>query len=343
MTSSRLRGVAVVLAFAGMLIGASAASAQGLFRADDLQVFDSTGKQVGTLSSTAVFITNGFDSVEVVFRTGSGSTVLIDVFRDRLGGNSVLYFAEPDCSGPPFVQSSRMVASVLAGPRQTVYVQAGPYAPGPMRGALFPDGQCREMVSHPSEQHAPARRLAIDLADYFTPPFALRATAGEAIPTGAVADALDDTDRIVVFDATGKKVAAADAYAVVTGSGITIPMVGLEPQVHPLYFESTDCSGPAFLSTFLTDEIGGTSVVGPRKTVYLRSEPAQRRRMFSASMFAGAPCSVLTTQVSPTGFVPGRRGDYAAAAPIGIDLLDYFTPPFTARAGRGTPPVPRPD
>jgi hypothetical protein len=118
-------------------------------------------------------------------------------------------------------------------------------------------------------------------------------------------------------------------------------MVGMEPQVHPLYFESTDCSGPAFLSTCVADEIGGTSLVGPRKTLYLRSEPAQQRRMFSASMFPGAPCSVLSTQVSPTGFVPGRGGNYAAAAPVGVDLLDYFTPPFNARAGRGTTPVPR--
>jgi len=233
-----------------------------------------------------------------------------------------------------------MSASVLAGPRQTVYVQAGLYAPGPMRGAIFPDGQCREMVSHPSEQHAPARRLAIDLADYFTPPFTLRATAGEAIPTGPVADSLDVTDGIVVFDSTGKKVAAAAAYAVVTGSGVTIPMVGMDWQVHQLYFESTDCTGPSFLDTFLWDEIGGTAV-GPRKTVYVRSEAAQRRRMFSASAFPGGPCSVLRTQVSPSGFEPGRPGNYAAAAPIGIDLLDYFTPPFHARAGRGTTPVPR--
>ena len=343
MTTSPGHGVTVVLAFAMMLMGASAASAQGLFRADDLQVFDSTGKQVGTLSSTAVFISNGFDSVEVVFRSGSRSTVVIDVFRDRLAGNSSLFFAEPDCSGPPFVQSSRMPASALAGPRQTVYVQAGPHAPGPMRGAIFADGPCVEMISHPSHEFAPARRLAIDLADYFTPPFALRATAGEAIPTGAVADSLVVTDGIVVFDSTGKKVAAAEAYAVVTSSGVTIPMVGMDWRVHPLYFESTDCTGPSFLDTFLADEIGGTSAVGPRKTVYRRSEPAQPRRMYSASAFAGGPCSVLQTQVSPSGFVPGRPGNYAAAAPVGIDLHDYFTPPFSARAGRGTTSVPRPN
>jgi hypothetical protein len=33
---------------------------------------------------------------------------------------------------------------------------------------------------------------------------------------------------------------------------------------------------------------------------------------------------------------------FAPTAPIGIELADYFTPPFRVRAGRGTRPLPRP-
>ena len=345
--TSPTRSVAVLLAFAAGLLGTSVTSAQVLFHASDFQVYDATDKRVGTVSNSAGNPMNGLFKVEVLLRTGTGHNLFLNVFRSRIEGSSGwLWFRSENCTGEPLVSrgdSSREPIAVLIGPRRTVYAQVGTMSPATIRSARQGDGQCVRTTEHVGQEFAPAARLGIDVADYFTPPFALRATAGEPVPIGAVAEPLESTDRIVVFDSTGKKVATAAAYAVVTDSGITIPMSGMDWLVWALYFESTDCSGAPFLHTRGEGVLAGTSAVGPRKTVYLRSEDPQRRRMYSSSAFPGGECFLLETRISPSQVVPGRPGHYAAAAPIGIDLVDYFTPPFTARAGRGTNPLPRPN
>lgn len=337
------RSVAVILALVGVLVVASAASAQVLFRADSLAVYDSTGKRVGTLTNSAGELA---EVAEVVFRTVSGHTVFVRAYPSRLEGSGEdLWFARLGCSGPPFVggsENGRQPSSVLFGPRQTVYVQVGAFSRRTMWSYRLSDGRC---VDYPGgrnvegEEFAPAQRLGINLADYFTPPFALRATRGEPIPTGAVAEPLDPTDRLVVLDSTGKKVAAVEAYAVVTGSGITIPMDGVGYSWRHGYFQSTDCSGAPFMlgGDFLVPQ---TTVFGPRNTIYRRSGIPARRTMYS--LLARGVCHILRTRLGPGREVPGRTGDFARAVSTGIDFDDYFTEPFTVRAGRGTPSLPTP-
>jgi hypothetical protein len=201
----------------------------------------------------------------------------------------------------------------------------------------FGDSEC--VNSGWRADFAPAVQAGIELADYFTPPFELRATPGEPIPTGATVDGLDPTDRLVVFDSTRKKVAPKDAFVAVTGSGITVPLALLNDGF--AYFQSTDCTGPLFINGDGDTLVRPPIFVGPRDTVYVRTEEPVRQRMYSRRGNNGE-CGELRF-VSGGGHVTlGLFSDYAPGAPIGIDLADYFTPPFTVRAGRGTRPLPTP-
>ncbi len=326
------RSVASILALIGVFVVASAASAQTLFRSDGLVAYDSTGKKVGTLSNAL--------NPEVTFRTGAGRTVFLFVAPSSLFGNAQLYFPQAGCSGRPFLTraySGRQVSSYVGGPRQTVHVQAGAFRRQRMRSTLWPDGQC--FNSAWTTDFAPAVLAGIDLADYFRPPFALRATPGEPIPTGAVAEPLDPTDRLVVFDATGKKVGATVGgnspawaeVAVVTDSGMTL-LLGMTDSYMGghAYFETTDCTGPPFMRGSADGLVPATTLVGPRRSVYERSGQATSRTMSSLD-YGDGECRILRTRIGI-----GDRGYYAPTSPIGIDLADYFTPPFTVRAGRGT-------
>jgi hypothetical protein len=288
--------------------------------------------------------------VEVVLRTSSGHTVFLDVDRRGFvdeGRAKTVYFRTADCSGQPFVWAAGpgRPASALIGPRETLYVQTGLLRPLAMQSVLRSDGQCYRHFPPPEEfdiveRFAAAKRLPIDFADYFTPPFALRATPGEPIPAETVADSLERTDRLVVFDATGKRVAAADANAVVSDSGVTILMNTIAEWEEDVYFESTDCSGPPFLAQWVGQRLTTAIVIGPRKTVYVQTGPSTRFTVYSVRR-GGSFCSPART-VWRGQETPGILSWWSPAATIGLDLADYFTWPFSVRAGRSTPALPRP-
>jgi hypothetical protein len=336
-----------ILFFVGVLLLAPAASAQGLFRSDALVLYDSTGKTVGTLSQPG--------NLEVVFRTGAGRTIFVVARAASLNGNANLYFSETGCSGSPFLtraDSGRQPSSHISGPRQTVHVQAGEFGRRRMQSALLADGRCVDSAR--TSDFARAVPAGIDLADYFTPPFQLRATPGEAIPTGAVAEPLDPTDRLVVYDANGKKVGATRAdgvyapaaavVAVVTASGMTLLLTVDDSYLSgQAYFESTDCTGPPFI---FDDGVGDhwanlvpvTTLVGPRRAVHAPSGNAATRTMSSVDYGSGE-CYILRNRIG----IVGQTGRFVPLEPIGLELADYFTPPFTVRAGRGTRALPTPD
>ena len=330
----------VIVAVVGVLLAASAAPAQTLFHAADLAIRDSTGTRVGTLTNTEGQL---YEEVEVVLRTETGHSLFLRVFPSRLEATaSRLLFLQRGCGGRPYITSSgsgREPASFLLGPRQTVYVQVGPPRAGTTRSYMAADGQCVD-ADDDWVSFAPARRLAIDVADYFTPPFVLRATRGELISTGA--EPVEPTRGVVAYDTTGKRVADLDAYAWVTGSGITIPVTGVGGFPWRLgYFESTDCTGPPFVRSPGEIFVPLTSVIGPRRAVHLQSGAIARRTMHSARN-PDNTCSVLRTQLGPQWFRPGIIGNFAPTAPIGLDLADYFTEPFTVRMGSGTRVLPAP-
>ena len=332
-------GVVVFLALVSVLVAASAVPAQTLFHAADLAIQDSRGKRVGTLTNTEGRL---HLVAEVVLRTETGHSLFLLVFPSRLEGTAAyLRYLERGCGGRPYINSSesgREPASFLLGPRQTVYVQVGRARAGTTRSYRGPDGQCVDQ-DNDFESFAPARALAIDVADYFTPPFTLRATRGELISTGA--EPSEPTRGVVAYDATGKRVADLDAYAWVTGSGVTIPVNGVGFGWKLGYYASTDCTGPPFVRSQGEILVPLTSVIGPRRAVHLQSGATARRTMYSAR-HADNTCAVLRTQVGPQWFRQGVIANFAPTAPIGIDLADYFTEPFTVRAGEGTRVLPAP-
>ena len=324
------RSVIAIVPLVGVLMVAAAASAQALFRGADVEVYDSTGKQVGTLSNGAT---------EVVFRTGLGRTVYLEVSPSRLFGNASLHFPRRGCRGAPFLDradSGREPSSFVVGPRQTLYVQAGAFSRQWMRSTLTPFGQCWDSAE--GGEFAPAILGEIDVADYFTPPFALRASPGAPVPTGEVDEPLEPTDRVVAYDATGKKVAPtmlgvlSTRFALVTAGGDTLILAGVGP-AGVGFFESTDCSGTLFQEDYGFSLVDTTVLVGPRRAVYVKTDVPARLTMYSQRV--GEECRVLD-QANPGGYT--RM--WAPFAPVGIDLADYFTPPVTFRAGRGIRPLP---
>jgi hypothetical protein len=335
MMKSLTWSVALILALVSALIVPSPARAASLFGADAFEAYDSTGKTLGRMSHWAV-----------PFRTAAGHTVLVKVHTSNLHGTEWdLWFTEPGCSGQPLLaggvefSSGRRPASAIVGPRRSVYVATGPYRPATAASLMQSGGVCFD-VDDPSRApriFAPAARLEIDLADYFTPPFHVRSVPGDPIPTGADAEPLDSNDRLVVIDSTGKKVTSAATDAVVTDSGITIPI--RQEDAFP-YFESNDCSGPMFFLRRLPSLIPQTDVSGPRRSVY-RATGFERRTMYST----GSPesCWIIRYRTGPQAYTMGHTGDFTPATPVGLDLADYFTPPFTVRAGNGTRPLPKPD
>jgi hypothetical protein len=226
-------------------------------------------------------------------------------------------------------------SSAVRGPRQTLYESAGAFASRSMKSYSWWYGGGCSNYAH-SLDWAPAAAV-IDLADYFTPPFALGATRGEPIPTGAVVDQLEPTDGLVMFDATGKRAAPVDAFVAVTDSGIMLAL-----SIHGgLYFQSTDCSGTPFVrgsgDALLPAGIG----VGARKAIYVQSEDPRYQTMYS--VLGTSDCTIIRTWHGGGHEIRGVAGDFATARPAGIDLADYFTEPFTTRVGKGIRPLPRPD
>ena len=335
-----MTGVALLLSLIGVLLAASAGSAQTLFRSESVVVYDSTGKTVGALSRV------GFR--ELTFRTGAGRTLIVSVTPSFFVGSAeLLLFPQAGCMGQPFLlraSSGQWVSSYVGGPRQTAYVQAGAFSRRTMRSYRGAIGGCINSVW--TADFAPADLAGIDFADYFTPPYSVRATPGDPVPTAAVAEPLETTDRFVVIDAVGKKVGgtlhegfAAANVALVTDSGLTLLLAVFDSHIttgEGAYFASTDCTGPAFIDRPLDELVPATTLVGPRWAVHQQSGEFASRRMASVDWGDGQ-CMVLRER-----FTIGVNKPFAPTAPLGIELADYFTPPFTVRAGRGTRPLPRP-
>jgi hypothetical protein len=148
-----------------------------------------------------------------------------------------------------------------------------------------------------------------------------------------------------VIDSAGKKLGptfagqgAASTVAFVTDSGLTLLLSAFDSHIAGggVYFESTDCTGAPFMGNGDDDLTPTALVVGPRRAVHTRSGNFAQQRMSSVDWGFGE-CTILRER-----FTIGRIGWFAPAAPIGIELADYFTPPFRVRAGKATRKLPAP-
>lgn len=338
--------IAALLAAVGAWYAGPALAAETLFRVAEMTVHDAAGKRVSTVSAAMVASSHPrATSANVALRTDAGKLVLITATGPELFGADQLYFTSADCSGRAFLSRPSAApglygGSTLVGPRKTVYVQAGSDREMLARSTWRVDGTCESGFSS-ALTAAPAAAAGVDVADYFSPPFSLRATPGAALEPGPApsAEDLDPADALVVYDATGKKLGAtavssllepAGAVLVfVTGSGTIVPVAVTRNEIvlDEVFYASTDCTGRAFLDAPATDGLKPvTALVHPQATVYAQTAAPRLRSMWSSRDGDGQCAS----------FANGRRGYYVPAASIGLDLADYLTPPFSVRAGRAT-------
>ena len=149
----------------------SPASAARLFYADELEIVDATGKELGTVAANQLEHPH---LAYVTFRWAK-SPVFVKVNRGEFVVHW-LYFRSGDCTGQAFIDSqatppSGYPVSVVIAPRMTVYVQAGEFRDRVVGSRLF-NGVCARAEG--TESLAPAKSTEIDLMDHFTPPFRAR-------------------------------------------------------------------------------------------------------------------------------------------------------------------------
>jgi hypothetical protein len=334
------------------LVGSYAAPAGGgeaLFRVAEMAVHDATGKRVGTLSAaTAATSYPSATAATIALRTESGKLVLVTATGRELFGADTVYFTSADCSGRPWLSRPSIApglygASALVGDGKSVYTQSGADREVVARSKWRVDGTCETGFSF-STTAAPATAAGVDLADYFTPPFSLRATRGAALAPGPAPerDDLEPTDALVVYDATGKKLGVTGVTTVfepgsavvafVTGSGtiVAVEVTRNEIRQDESFYTSTDCTGRPFLDAPANGGLKPvTAVLPPRATVHVQAAAPRTRAMWSTRNGDGDCAS----------FENGRHGAYVPAASTGLELADYFSAPFSVRAGRATKAV----
>jgi hypothetical protein len=108
---------AIVLAALVSLVSVAAAKPLKPVR---LAVYDATGKMVGRVLQV------GTPEISVPVLV-NGTTVILAVRKDAIGGNRTLFFASTDCSGTPYVfadaNSLLETTTTVAGPGWTIYKQ----------------------------------------------------------------------------------------------------------------------------------------------------------------------------------------------------------------------------
>ena len=170
-----LAHVAILL----LLLPATASAETLHYLENTVGVYDSLGRKVGNHEWSHSRIAGDPWFAWVAFVTGSGTTLGVRVSADGWSTN-VVYFQSNDCSGSPWVLGEVAVA----GPRDTAYAPTSTRRLSWMRSALwgrhpeclrFEDDPSVEMHEIPGRRgyYAPAAP-AVDLRDYFEPPFSLR-------------------------------------------------------------------------------------------------------------------------------------------------------------------------
>ena len=163
----------IVVALVATVVASSAA--QTVRYVDTLAVYDSVGRKVGDVDWQGEFTL-----AEVLFRTGSGKTFAIPVYAGSWGTDGLAYASE-DCTGAAHIAVRDGVSPIVgpwvavAGPRATLYVPGGAFTLQTMTSWRRPDGTC--VVDGQWRPYAPAV-AELDLADYFVPPFVIRARGG---------------------------------------------------------------------------------------------------------------------------------------------------------------------
>jgi hypothetical protein len=320
------------LAILAMSVAPSGA-APTLLRVNKLEVHDSTGKRVADISP------NRASRGNVVLRIAADQLIFLTLDRQEIVLDGFLFFPTTNCSGAPAIGDTNIGegfyrVGAVAGPRRTVFVQSGPFSEQWVRSYLDVDGRCQR--SSPFQVTSARGNRMMDLVDYFTPPFSLRAVAGTVVqpaaPEAAAPGVFASGTRLGVYDSRGTTLGNAEperdpstTVAFLTGTG-QILIVEVQPDRltgnADLYYESVNCTGRASLVSGPIDLAPLTAVIGARWTVWTEAGARQTRTVRSVRDDAGN-CYPLggpvTLRVSP-------------AARAGLDLANYFSAPFSVRA-----------
>ena len=145
--------------------------------ADKFQVFDATGKPVGSVLHPDIA------TVPIVALVEADSGSALRVWQDRLGADGALYYESSDCSGAAFFDalsvvtpghlSTRLASTAIGAPGRTVYV-AATYSPTRtlLVGTFSFNERCY-FASSFEKTVVPARPVT-DLNTQYTPPFTIR-------------------------------------------------------------------------------------------------------------------------------------------------------------------------
>lgn len=337
--------------------GVPAAAAETLHTVTEIGVYDATGKKVGLVSPMrAGAVDRANLHANVALRLGSGTRLAVYVTRSAIRPNEGVFFTTADCTGQAYVA---LGAADIGGARRTVYVVAGSYMEAlRLRYAVNGAGQCVPVRTRYGGW--PAQPTDVHLADYFTPPFSLRAVAGPELTPIATASAEAQTvadgeaprlfrvGPTVARDTRGTGIGVVSdsccdraIAALVTGSGtVLVVAVGAFAGYHTdhyLKYELPDCAGATFLG-----RPGGyglyephaplaprLAVVGERATVWIGDRRASVQTLRSFRYPDGHCVNQTVTH------------EVVAATPAGLDLADYLAPPFTFQVMRGGPIEPR--
>jgi hypothetical protein len=300
-----------------------------LLRVSKLQIRDGAGTRVADISPDRAL------RGEVALRIGADDLVFVTLRRQQIDPETLVYFPTADCSGPPIFADDPDAfyrLGVIAGPRHTVYLPGGPVRTRNVRSAEW-YGTCQRWPLF--QERGPLGVRAVDLVDYFTPPFTLRAIAGEIVPRAAPETAapgpLATAKTLGVYDSRGTKLADAGpdpdpstTVAFLTGTGRILIVHVLPLRLRgtaDLYFEGDNCTGRAFFSAPAgTNDLPAlTALVGPRWTVY--SEAGVATTATVRSHLADNTC--FATFPGPITARPAARA--------GLDLADYFVAPFSVQ------------
>jgi len=159
---------AIVLA--ALVSLASIAAAKPL-RPVRLAVYDATGKMVGRVLQV------GTPEISVPVQV-NGTTVILAVRKDAIGGNRTLFFDTTDCTGTPYVfadsNSLLETTTTVAAPGWTIYKQQ----PGALAQTILSKsrrevGACLGPLTPTTTSVFPAVPV-LDLSTMFTAPFSVR-------------------------------------------------------------------------------------------------------------------------------------------------------------------------
>lgn len=177
------------LAVLVMMLVAPMVHADTLWYVDRLSIHDATGRRIGNgwPASDDSWRGRHLTHTVVEFRLGS-IPVMVRLQPPQVPPDGFaadpLEFSGPGCTGDVMIAPNYWNGrTAVAGPRSTVYLQAGRRTWRWVESSLSEKGVCRDYTPYPpSTEVIPLRATDVHLADHFVPPFTIRTRSEMRVP-----------------------------------------------------------------------------------------------------------------------------------------------------------------